>query len=136
MNSGFKIRYLIPPILFIIFIWWFVKQLKKEEMVSSDAMEITVADNNNETSSSTLDKSTKQKTSLQKDETNDKSKPKDLTTIKGIGPKIASALKKSGIDTISQLASSQTSDIAAILENNGIRAGNIDQWIEQAKKLN
>ena len=122
MNSGFKIRYLIPLLLFIIFIWWFVKQLKKEEMVSSDAMEITVADNNKETS-------------LQKDETTSKSRPEDLTKIKGIGPKIASALKKSGIDTFSQLASSQTSDIAVILENNGIRAGNIDQWIEQAKKL-
>lgn len=133
MNSGFKLRYLIYPLLFILFIWWYIKRIKKEEFVSSGEMEIVVK-KNKDVPISTSQAVPNQGSSL-KVNVSDKPKRVDLTKIKGIGPKIASVLEKSGITNFNQLAAINTDDLSVILKNNNIRAGNIENWIEQAKQL-
>ena len=59
----------------------------------------------------------------------------DLVVIEGVGPQIASLLRKSGVDTFEKLAGSDVKSIWSILEKGGPRfklANNPGTWPEQA----
>lgn len=58
----------------------------------------------------------------------------DLTTISGIGPKIASVLKAAGITRFTQLAEADSTRLWQILQEAGIRLAKPETWIAQAKK--
>ncbi|MDJ0978716.1 MAG: hypothetical protein QNI87_09275 [Erythrobacter sp.] len=61
----------------------------------------------------------------------------DLTTIKGVGPKLVGILAAEGVTTFAQIAAWSDSDVAAIDAKLGRFKGRIarDQWVEQAKLL-
>ena len=61
----------------------------------------------------------------------------DLTTIKGLGPKLAATLNELGITSFAQIASWSDSDIDKIDSQLGRFEGRIrrDNWVEQAKLL-
>lgn len=61
----------------------------------------------------------------------------DLTRIKGLGPKIATALRALGVSRYAQIAAWTEEDIARIDAQLGAFAGRAtrDNWIEQAKLL-
>lgn len=61
----------------------------------------------------------------------------DLTTIKGVGPKLVALLAEQGITSLAQIAAWSESDIAEIDAKLGRFKGRIarDQWVEQAKLL-
>lgn len=59
--------------------------------------------------------------------------PDDLKKIEGIGPKISGLLMEKGINTFSQLAEKEASEIKAILDEAKIRIANPATWAEQAK---
>ncbi|MEL7197689.1 MAG: helix-hairpin-helix domain-containing protein [Pseudomonadota bacterium] len=61
----------------------------------------------------------------------------DLTTIKGVGPKLANMLKDQGITTFAQIAAWSDSDIERVDSMLGRFQGRItrDHWVEQAKLL-
>ncbi|MEL7188208.1 MAG: helix-hairpin-helix domain-containing protein [Pseudomonadota bacterium] len=65
------------------------------------------------------------------------STPDDLTTIKGVGPKLAGMLKDQGITTFAQIAAWSESDIERVDSMLGKFQGRItrDHWVEQAKLL-
>ncbi|GAB4449453.1 MAG: hypothetical protein Kow00120_19670 [Anaerolineae bacterium] len=58
----------------------------------------------------------------------------DLTRIKGIGPKTARALHAGGITTFAALASAEPAVIGRILQEAGVRPGDIDAWRAQAAR--
>lgn len=61
----------------------------------------------------------------------------DLTTIKGVGPKLAGILKDQGITTFAQIAAWSEADIERIDSTLGKFQGRIarDHWVDQAKLL-
>ncbi len=61
----------------------------------------------------------------------------DLTTIKGVGPKLVSILAEQGVTSFAQIANWTESDITEIDSKLGRFQGRIerDQWVEQAKLL-
>jgi len=60
--------------------------------------------------------------------------PTDLTTIKGITPKISSTLNAVGIFTYDQLAARKPDELERILSDSGLRVhGKAAAWINQAK---
>ncbi len=61
----------------------------------------------------------------------------DLTRIKGLGPKISTALKALGITRYAEIAAWSEADVARIDAQLGAFAGRAtrDNWIEQAKLL-
>ncbi|MCK6578170.1 MAG: ATP synthase F1 subunit gamma [Anaerolineae bacterium] len=60
-------------------------------------------------------------------------KPDDLTKIEGIGPKMAAALKKAGIDTFAKLAASSEADLRAAITAAGMNfSPSLPTWAEQA----
>ncbi|KWV90749.1 helix-hairpin-helix domain-containing protein [Erythrobacter sp. YT30] len=61
----------------------------------------------------------------------------DLTTIKGVGPKLAGILKDQGITSFAQIAAWTDSDIERVDSMLGRFQGRItrDHWVEQAKLL-
>lgn len=61
----------------------------------------------------------------------------DLKTIEGIGPKVESALKESGITTFAQLATMSADDLVRIVkEEKGVRiVGDAATWAKQAQFL-
>ena len=61
----------------------------------------------------------------------------DLTRIKGLGPKIAAALRALGISRYAQIAGWSEDDVAKIDAQLGAFAGRAtrDNWIEQARLL-
>ncbi|QUL38193.1 helix-hairpin-helix domain-containing protein [Erythrobacter sp. JK5] len=61
----------------------------------------------------------------------------DLTTIKGLGPKLATVLHEQGITTFAQIAAWTDSDVERIDAQLGRFKGRIsrDNWVEQAKLL-
>ena len=60
----------------------------------------------------------------------------DLTTINGIGPKVALALEAGGIVNYALLAASSEGELRAMLEAAGIKLlRNVDTWAAQAKAL-
>ncbi|MBX9884364.1 MAG: hypothetical protein K2X68_05255 [Novosphingobium sp.] len=61
----------------------------------------------------------------------------DLTRIKGLGPKIAAALRALGITRYAEIAAWTEADVARIDAQLGAFAGRAtrDNWIEQAKLL-
>lgn len=63
--------------------------------------------------------------------------PDDLTQINGVGPKVASLLQESGIQTFTQLARTDVARLQAILDKAGSRYRIIDptSWPEQAKQF-
>lgn len=63
--------------------------------------------------------------------------PDDLTRINGVGPKVASLLQESGIQTFAQLAQADVARLQAILDKAGSRYRLIDptDWPEQARQL-
>jgi len=64
-------------------------------------------------------------------------KADDLTTIKGLGPKLAALLNEQGISSFAQIAEWDDAEIARIDELLGRFKGRIerDNWVEQAKLL-
>ncbi len=63
-------------------------------------------------------------------------KPDDLARIEGIGPKIAKALQKAGINTFSELHSASTTTLKAALEKAKLPfAPSLETWAEQAGHL-
>ena len=56
----------------------------------------------------------------------------DLTTIEGIGPKIDSVLKSTGILTFRQLCGSKPEDLKKILADAGIHLGDPTTWPQQS----
>lgn len=60
-------------------------------------------------------------------------KPDDLTRIKGIGPKTASALQLAGISTYRKLAGTSIQDVQSLLEKANYRLLDPTTWIEQAR---
>lgn len=65
------------------------------------------------------------------------SAPDDLTTIKGVGPKLAGVLGEQGVTTFAQIAAWSDTDIERVDSMLGRFQGRItrDQWVEQAKLL-
>ncbi len=61
----------------------------------------------------------------------------DLTTIKGVGPKLAGLLKDQGITSFAQIAAWSDADIERVDSMLGRFQGRItrDHWVEQAKLL-
>ncbi len=57
----------------------------------------------------------------------------DLTILEGIGPKVALVLKEAGITTFAQLASSDPSQLDAILRAAKLQILDPRGWIEQAR---
>ena len=57
---------------------------------------------------------------------------KDLTEIKGIGPKRAEELKAAGVKTVSDLAKRSAKNLS---EKTGISIKNISKWIVQANEM-
>jgi predicted flap endonuclease-1-like 5' DNA nuclease len=60
-----------------------------------------------------------------------------VTTLKGLGPKVAAQLDMHGIATVADLAALSDDDAAALDARLGAFAGRIarDRWIEQARLL-
>lgn len=58
--------------------------------------------------------------------------PKDLTEIKGIGPKRVEELKAAGVTTVSDLAKRSAKNLS---EKTGIPIKIISRWIEQANEM-
>lgn len=65
-------------------------------------------------------------------ETHPPVQPDNLRKIEGIGPKIESILKESGILTFQQLANTQPAEIKDLLTAAGLRLGDPATWPEQA----
>jgi predicted flap endonuclease-1-like 5' DNA nuclease len=61
------------------------------------------------------------------------SKPDDLTTISGIGPKIAALLQEQGLKTFNQLAEATPENLRKILESANVRLADPATWPEQAR---
>ncbi len=63
--------------------------------------------------------------------------PDDLTRINGVGPKVASLLQESGIQTFAQLARTDVARLQAILDKAGSRYRLIDptNWPQQAQQF-
>lgn len=61
-----------------------------------------------------------------------KAKPDDLRLVEGIGPKVASLLKTSGITTFAQLAATDANRIGAILREAGLPFIDPSTWPAQA----
>ncbi len=61
----------------------------------------------------------------------------DLTTIKGLGPKLATLLNEQGVTTFAQIAAWDDAEVARIDAMLGRFTGRItrDNWVEQAKLL-
>ncbi|MBK8026341.1 MAG: DUF4332 domain-containing protein [Chloroflexi bacterium] len=60
-------------------------------------------------------------------------KPDDLTVIEGIGPKMAAALKKAGIDTFAKLAAASVDSLKAAISAAGMSfSPSLPTWAEQA----
>ena len=57
----------------------------------------------------------------------------DLVIIEGIGPKIAGVLNNAGITTFAQLAATEASTLAAILQRANLRLADPTTWPEQAQ---
>ena len=57
----------------------------------------------------------------------------DLEIIEGIGPKIASILKQSGITTFAQLAAAEIPFLEKLLKENGLQFTKPESWPEQAR---
>jgi large subunit ribosomal protein L21 len=57
----------------------------------------------------------------------------DLTTIEGIGPKVAKVLTEAGISTFEALSNAQVEDIEKILTDAGLRMMDATTWPEQAR---
>jgi len=57
----------------------------------------------------------------------------DLTTLEGIGPKVAKVLKAGGIASFAALAKADAAKVQGILNANGLQMMNPEGWIEQAK---
>lgn len=60
-------------------------------------------------------------------------KPDDLTSIEGIGPKIATILQGAEITTFAKLAATEVSQLEQILKESGLRLADPGTWPEQAK---
>jgi predicted flap endonuclease-1-like 5' DNA nuclease len=60
-------------------------------------------------------------------------KPDDLTTISGIGPKIAALLQEQGLKTFSQLAAATPDWLREILQSANFRLADPASWPEQAR---
>ena len=58
-----------------------------------------------------------------------------LTRIKGIGPVISQKLNAAGIETLVQLATISADNLRGMLDLPEQQAGNIANWIEQARRL-
>jgi len=59
--------------------------------------------------------------------------PDDLTTLEGIGPKIAQALVAAGYDTFAKVAAASMDDFREALEASGVNfAPSAESWAEQA----
>jgi len=57
----------------------------------------------------------------------------NIALIAGVGEKSAAALSAAGITTYAALAESTPEQVAAIVAAAGLRAGDFDAWIEEAK---
>ena len=57
----------------------------------------------------------------------------NIALIAGVGEKSAAALNAAGITTYAALAESTPEQVAAIVAAAGLRAGDFDAWIEEAK---
>ena len=57
----------------------------------------------------------------------------DLAIVEGIGPKISGVLKANGINTFSELASTEVARIQQILTKEGLRLADPTTWPEQAR---
>ena len=61
-----------------------------------------------------------------------RAKPDDLTTISGIGPKIATLLQDQGLKTFSQLAETTPERLREILQSANVRLADPATWPDQA----
>ena len=62
-----------------------------------------------------------------------KSHADDLTTLEGIGPKVAKVLNVSGIHSFADLAKAKADDVQKTLDAAGLQMMNPEGWIDQAK---
>lgn len=60
-------------------------------------------------------------------------KPDDLASLEGIGPKVNRILQEAGITTFDQLAAAELGQLDEILEANGLQFMDPASWPEQAK---
>lgn len=58
-----------------------------------------------------------------------------LTVIKGIGPQSQSKLYLGGINTLAKLAGSDPKTLRELLSKTAAKTANVEDWIEQARKL-
>lgn len=59
--------------------------------------------------------------------------PDDLTSLEGIGPKVAKVLAQAGITTFEDLAQTNSSEVQNVLNETGLQMMEPDGWIAQAK---
>lgn len=57
----------------------------------------------------------------------------DLTTLEGIGPKVAKILNESGIHSFTDLAKAKADEVQKVLAAAGLQMMNPEGWIDQAK---
>ena len=57
----------------------------------------------------------------------------DLTTLEGIGPKVAKILNESGIHSFADLAKANADQVQKALDAAGLQMMNPEGWIDQAK---
>jgi len=62
-----------------------------------------------------------------------KSHADDLTTLEGIGPKVAKVLNESGIYSFADLGKANADDVQKVLDAAGLQMMNPEGWIDQAK---
>ena len=57
----------------------------------------------------------------------------DLTSLEGIGPKVAKVLNESGIQSFADMAKAKADDVQKVLDAAGLQMMNPEGWIDQAK---
>lgn len=105
-------------ILALVLLWRWLYRRPKEEAVLTFKAEPTIPERATETPVSMA--------------AAEPSPPDDLKRIKGIGPKISSALQATGITTYAQLAATEVGRLEEIIREAGIRTGFPGTWPEQA----
>jgi len=108
---------LVVVIAVLVWFLWWLGRLAKEEVLGdeTDTAIISQADDSSQSATEPTPPT-----------------PDDLTLIRGIGPKIATLLQKTGITTFIELASTNVADLERILKKGNISLADPSTWPDQA----
>jgi predicted flap endonuclease-1-like 5' DNA nuclease len=124
MFRKFRLKWIL--IAAVLVVWWWLS--KQDEELESVPEQVILDKDIEKKEEEIISPSEKKRESIPV-----KLEVDDLTKITGIGPKINAALHAAGINTFDQLAESNEDALEQVLNQAGIRAGNYNSWIEQAK---